>query len=42
MIANIDEGAADQGHPITATVSADGRFTITNARNNFSKTYTAR
>jgi hypothetical protein len=42
MIANIDEGAADQGNPITATVAADGKFTITNARNNFSKTYTAR
>jgi beta-lactamase superfamily II metal-dependent hydrolase len=42
MIANMDEGAADQGHPITATVAADGKFTITNARNNFSKTYTAR
>jgi hypothetical protein len=38
----MDEGAADQGNPITATVTADGKFTITNARNNFSKTYTAR
>jgi hypothetical protein len=38
----MDEGAADQGHPITATVTADGTFTVTNARNNFSRTYTAR
>lgn len=42
MIANMDEGAADQAHAITATVAADGKFTVTNARNNFSKTYTAR
>ena len=41
MIANLEEGAGDAGHPITATVAANGRFTITNARNNFSKTYTA-
>lgn len=26
MIANLEEGAADQGHTITATVSADGAF----------------
>ena len=42
MIANLEEGAGDAGNPITATVAANGRFTITNARNNFSKTYTAK
>jgi competence protein ComEC len=42
MIANLEEGPADQGYPITATVAADGKFTITNTRNGFSKTYTSR
>jgi len=39
MIANLEEGAADQANPITASVAADGKFTITNGRNGFSKTY---
>jgi len=42
MIANLEEGAADQGHTITAAVSADGTFTVTNSRNGFAKTYRAR
>src|SRR5262245_8799825 len=42
MIANLEEGAGDAGNSISATVAANGRFTITNARNNFSKTYTAK
>src|SRR6185369_11253915 len=42
MIANLDEGAADQGLTITAAVSADGTFTVTNSRNGFAKTYRAR
>jgi competence protein ComEC len=42
MIANLEENAADAGSPITATVAANGRFTVTNARNNFSRTYTAK
>jgi beta-lactamase superfamily II metal-dependent hydrolase len=42
MIANLEEGAADQGYTITAAVSADGTFTITNSRNGFAKTYRAR
>jgi len=42
MIANPEEGAADQGKWIKASVSSDGKFTVTNSRNNFSKTYTAR
>jgi len=42
MIANLEEGAGDAGNSLTATVTADGKFTITNTRNNFSKTYTAK
>ena len=42
MIANLDEGAADQAYTITAAVSADGTFTVTNSRNGFAKTYRAR
>jgi competence protein ComEC len=42
MIANLEEGAGDAGYSITATVTANGRFTITNTRNNFSRTYTAK
>ena len=41
MIANLDE-AGDQGFGISASVGADGKFTVTNARNGFSKTYAAR
>jgi beta-lactamase superfamily II metal-dependent hydrolase len=32
----------DKGYWIKASVAADGRFTVTNGRNNFSTTYTAR
>ncbi len=42
MIANLDEGAADRGLGIKVSVGADGKFTVTNTRNNFSKTYTSR
>lgn len=42
MIANLEEGAGDQGHTITAAVSADGAFTLTNSRNGFARTYRAR
>jgi beta-lactamase superfamily II metal-dependent hydrolase len=42
MIANLDEGAADKGNWIKASVSSDGKFTVTNNRNKFSKSYTAR
>jgi competence protein ComEC len=41
MIANLEEGAGDQGHWVHASVARDGKFTITNGRNGFSKTYTA-
>ena len=42
MIANLEEGTRDQGYWIQASVGRDGMFTITNTRNGFSKTYTAR
>jgi competence protein ComEC len=42
MIANLEEGAADQGLGIKVSVAKDGKFTVTNTRNNFSKTYTSR
>jgi competence protein ComEC len=42
MIANLEEGAADKGNSIKASVSSDGKFTVTNNRNKFSKTYTSR
>ena len=42
MIANLEEGERDQGLGIKASASKDGSFTVTNARNNFSKTYKAR
>lgn len=42
MIANLDEGAADQAKGIKVTASKDGKFTVTNERNNLSKEYTAR
>jgi competence protein ComEC len=42
MIANLDEGAADHGNWIRASISKDGKFTVTNNRNKFSKTNTAR
>jgi len=42
LIANLDEGEADQGLGIKVSAAKDGSFTVTNARNNFSKTYGAR
>jgi len=42
MIANFEESADCQGHWIRASVQAGGTFTVTNSRNGFSKTYTAR
>ena len=42
MTANLEDGAADQGFAIKVTVAKDGKFTVTNLRNNFSKTYTAK
>jgi competence protein ComEC len=42
MIANVEESADCKGNWIHASVEKDGKFTITNGRNGFSKTYTAR
>src|SRR5262245_52900528 len=42
MIANLEESADCKGHWIKGSVEPGGRFTITNGRNGFSKTYTAR
>jgi competence protein ComEC len=42
MIANFEDTADCSGHWIKASVARDGMFTITNSRNQFSKTYSAR
>ncbi len=42
MIANLEQGAADQGVGVKVSVAKDGKYTVTNTRNNFSKTYTTR
>jgi competence protein ComEC len=43
FIANVDEDAAHSpAHVIRASVRQDGSFTVSNARNGFSKTYSAR
>ena len=42
MIANFEETAECQGNLITASVAPDGKFTLTNGRNGFSKSYVAR
>ncbi len=42
MIANFEETAECKGNVIKASIARDGKFTITNARNGYRKTYTAR
>jgi competence protein ComEC len=42
MIANLDASADCKGNWIRVDVQPDGQFTVTNGRNNFSKTYRAR
>jgi beta-lactamase superfamily II metal-dependent hydrolase len=42
MIANTEDTADCRGNWIKASVSHDGKFTVTNSRNGFSKTYIAR
>jgi competence protein ComEC len=42
MIANTEETADCKGHWIKASVQPNGQFTVTNGRNGFSRTYTAR
>ena len=41
-IANLETTEQCKGLSIQASVAKDGKFTVTNARNHFSKTYTAR
>jgi len=41
-IANLETTEQCKGMSIQASVTKDGKFTVTNARNQFSKTYTAR
>jgi len=41
-IANFEEEAACTGHYLKASIAADGNYTITNNRNNVSKSYTPR
>ena len=42
MIANFEDTDDCQGHWLKASVEADGTFTMTNGRNGYSRTYTAR
>jgi beta-lactamase superfamily II metal-dependent hydrolase len=42
MIANLEDTADCKGHWIKASVARDGKFTVTNSRNRFSKTYISR
>jgi competence protein ComEC len=42
MIANLEETADCKGNWIKASVQPDGKFTVTNSRNGFSKTYSSR
>ncbi|RPI54115.1 MAG: MBL fold metallo-hydrolase [Acidobacteria bacterium] len=42
FIANLDEEAACTGHYLKASIAPDGRYTITNTRNNVSRAYASR
>ena len=42
MIANLEDSAGCKGNWIKASVSRDGKFTVTNSRNGLTKTYAAR
>jgi beta-lactamase superfamily II metal-dependent hydrolase len=42
MIANLDASPECKGNWIKVEVQSNGRYTVTNGRNNFSKSYTAR
>jgi hypothetical protein len=42
MIANFEETKDCKGNWIKASVAPDGKFTITNSRNGYSKTYATR
>ncbi|HLX43747.1 MAG TPA: MBL fold metallo-hydrolase [Bryobacteraceae bacterium] len=42
MIANLDDTSDCKGNWIQASIAPDGKFTVTNGRNGFSKSYAAR
>ena len=42
MIANLEPSAQCKGDLLTVSVDAGGKYTVTNLRNNFSKSYQAR
>jgi hypothetical protein len=42
MIANLEPSDACQGHWLKLSVAPDGKYTLTNGRNGFSKTYASR
>jgi hypothetical protein len=42
MIANLEDTADCKGNWIKASVASDGKFTVINGRNGFSKSYSAR
>ncbi|MBI3664942.1 MAG: MBL fold metallo-hydrolase [Acidobacteria bacterium] len=42
MTANLEPEAQCRGHWLKVSVESDGKYTVTNSRNGFSKTYTAR
>jgi competence protein ComEC len=42
QIANLEPSADCQGHWLKASIGPDGKFTLTNSRNNVSKSYTAK
>jgi competence protein ComEC len=42
MIANLEPTAECKGHWLKVTVEPDGKYTVTNSRNNFAKTYSAK
>ena len=42
MIANVEDTADCQGHFIQASIRPDGTYTVTNSRNGFARTYSAR
>ena len=42
MIANLEEEDQCKGHYLKASIDPPGKYTITNSRNNFSKTYTSK
>ena len=42
MVANLEDTADCKGYWIRASIGSDGRYTVTNSRNGFSKSYVAR